>query len=87
MSYSVQLEGTAERDLAHVSRDVLRRIDAKLTSLAKNPRPHGAAKLQGREGVGWRVRVGDYRVLYTIDDASRVVSVYRVRARGNAYRF
>jgi len=43
-------------------------------------------KLRGREGEGWRVRVGDYRILYTVDEADRVVSVYRIAYRARAYR-
>jgi mRNA interferase RelE/StbE len=86
VSYSVRLESTAQKDLQHLSRDVLKRIDAKLSMLTDDPRPHGAAKLEGRSGQGWRIRVGDYRILYTVDDAQRVVSVYRIRPRGSAYR-
>lgn len=86
MSYSVRLESRAERDLQHIPSDVLRRIDARLMALGRDPRPRGVAKLQGREGLGWRVRVGDYRILYTIDDDAMVVSVYRVRSRGEAYK-
>jgi len=66
--------------------DVLRRVDAKLQSLAREPRPRGVAKFQGSEGEGFRVRVGNYRILYTIDDGTRTVSVYRVRPRPTAYR-
>ncbi|MDO8684399.1 MAG: type II toxin-antitoxin system RelE/ParE family toxin [Armatimonadota bacterium] len=86
MSYKVLLESTAERDIQHLARDILKRIDSKLEALARDPRPHGVTKLQGREGTGWRVRVGDYRILYTIDDDSKTVYVYRIRSRGNAYR-
>jgi mRNA interferase RelE/StbE len=80
------LESSAERDLKRLPEDVLRRIDAKLLSLAHNPRPRGARKLEGREGEGWRVRIGDYRILYTIDDTARLISVYRIRPRATAYR-
>jgi mRNA interferase RelE/StbE len=86
VSYKLRLESAAEHDLEHISRDMLRRIDSKLTTLARNPRPRGAIKLQGRECIGWRVRIGDYRILYTIDDDSKIVSVYRIRPRGSAYR-
>ena len=71
MSYALRLERAAERDLDRVPTDVLRRIDAKLMGLKRNPRPHGAIKLEGRQGQGWRVRVGDYRILYTIDDEAK----------------
>ncbi|MCX6377434.1 MAG: type II toxin-antitoxin system RelE/ParE family toxin, partial [Armatimonadetes bacterium] len=66
--------------------DVLRRVDAKLMGLSRNPRQRGAAKLRGRQGEGWRVRIGEYRILYTIDDESRTVTVYRVSPRGSAYK-
>jgi mRNA interferase RelE/StbE len=65
---------------------MLQRIDAKLRALAENSRPRGACKLEGRDGEGWRVRVDDYRILYTIDDEQRIVSVYRIRPRPKAYR-
>jgi mRNA interferase RelE/StbE len=84
--YTVRLESSAEHDLRHLPKDVLKRVDAKLAALVRQPRPRGAVKLQAREDDGWRVRVGDYRVLYTVDDAAGVVSVYHIRPRGSAYR-
>ena len=86
MSYTVRLESSAERELKRLPMDVLRRVDAVLLSLAHNPRPRGVVKLTGREGEGWRVRVGGYRVLYAIDDKLHIVSVYRIRPRSTAYR-
>lgn len=86
MTYLVRLESAAEHDLRRISRDAMRRIDTRLTGLGRNPRPRGVVKLQGREGAGWRLRVGEYRILYTIDDDARLVTVYRIRPRGSAYR-
>ncbi len=86
MSYVVRLEGRAERELRRLPGHVLRAVDAKLLALAHDPRPPGVLKMHGREGEGWRVRVGEYRILFTIDDAAGVVSVYRIRPRGSAYR-
>ena len=86
MSYTIRLEGRAERQLKALPDVVLRRVDAKLRALAVVPRPKGVKKLQGREGEGWRVRVGDYRILYTIDDGERLVSVYRIDLRARVYR-
>ena len=86
MSYTIRLEGRAERQLKALPDAVLRRVDAKLRALAMTPRPKGVKKLQGREGEGWRVRVGDYRILYTIDDGERLVSVYRIDLRARVYR-
>ena len=86
MTYQVQFDSKAEHDLERLSTDVLRRVDASIVALASDPRPRGARKLQGRESPGWRVRVGEYRILYMIDDERQVVSVYRIKPRGSAYR-
>ena len=86
MSYLVRVERRAERDLRRLPPDALRAVDAKLVALAQNPRPPGTLKLHGREAEGWRVRVGEYRILFTVDHDAKVVSVYRIRPRGSAYR-
>ncbi|MCI0339833.1 MAG: type II toxin-antitoxin system RelE/ParE family toxin [Planctomycetales bacterium] len=66
--------------------DVRLRVGKKIEALAEEARPPGTKKLQGEEGPVWRVRVGDYRVLYRIDDATRIVTVTRVRHRRDVYR-
>ena len=86
MSYLVRLERRAERELRRLPREVLRAVDAKLVALSRNPRPPGTVKLRGRDTEGWRLRVGEYRIHFTVDDPARVVSVYRIRSRGAAYR-
>jgi mRNA interferase RelE/StbE len=58
---------------------------ARIEQLASNQRPSGARKLEGEQHL-WRIRVGDYRVVYSIDDGQRVVDVVRVRHRREAYR-
>jgi len=60
------------------------RIDRKILSLAVNPRPAGCKKLKGYRDQ-WRVRVGDWRVIYIIDDAAKVVSVMRIAHRRKVY--
>jgi mRNA interferase RelE/StbE len=85
VAYRVELTPAAQRDLRSLDRPVLRRIDAKIRSLAEEPRPHGVEKLAGDSEV-YRVRVGDYRILYQIDDAVLVVLVVRVRHRREVYR-
>jgi mRNA interferase RelE/StbE len=61
------------------------RINNAIAQLAENPRPTGCKKLSDREG--YRIRVGDYRILYHIDDAAKLVIIFRVAARGDVYRF
>ena len=57
----------------------------RIEALSTNPRPRGCLKLQGAEAL-WRIRVGDYRVIYSINDEERIVDISIVRHRGDAYR-
>ncbi len=85
MAFRVRLTPAAVRDLRALDRPVLRRIDAKLLALADDPRPGGVEKLTGDVDI-LRVRVGDYRILYTIEDAVLLILVVRVRHRREVYR-
>ncbi len=62
-----------------------RRIISRVEALTADPRPHGCAKLQGAADL-WRIRIGDYRVVYAIDDNARLVDIRVVRHRSDAYR-
>lgn len=53
-------------------------------ALAKNPKPHASKKLTDKEG--YHIRVGNYRILYTIDDKAKVVVIYRIKIRGEVYK-
>lgn len=86
VTYTVYVESRAGRELQRLPRSVVRRIDAVLRRLADDPRPHGVVKLAGRTGAGWRVRVGEHRILYRIDDERHRVEVYRIKHRREAYR-
>ncbi len=83
MPYQVCLYPKAERDLSKLSRDMLRRISATIDSLAVNQRPHGCKKLKNQ--TGFRVRVGDYRILYEIDDKLHCVYVFGIPHRSESY--
>jgi mRNA interferase RelE/StbE len=83
--YSVLLERAAEKELSRLSAQVHDRIIAAIQGLANDPRPPGCRKLVGR-AHDWRIRVGDYRVIYEIADTVRVVRVHRVRHRREVYR-
>ena len=71
--------------MQRLSDDVHDRVAEAISQLATTPRPHGSKKLKGTTN-SWRVRVGDYRVLYDIADAVRIVRVYRVRHRKDVYK-
>jgi mRNA interferase RelE/StbE len=85
MNYSVQFRPGLERDLKRLPRQMLGRVDAVLVGLAENPRPGGCVKLTGATRL-WRVRVGDWRIVYEIDDSRRIVDVHFVAHRREAYR-
>lgn len=82
--YQILLERSAERDLKRLSADVHDRVIEAIKELAGNPRPPGCRKLVGSRN-DWRIRVGDYRVIYEIADAIRIVRVNRVRHRREIY--
>ena len=82
--YRVLLESRAEKDLDKLESTVRERVIRRLFLLRQNPRPPGAKKLEG-VGFAWRIRIGDWRVIYEINDRRREVQVYRVRHRSDAY--
>jgi mRNA interferase RelE/StbE len=85
VAYRLQDTAAARRDLQALPREILRRIEARIQALAEHPRPRGVERVRGTQG-GLRVRVGDYRILYTVDDAQQVVTIGRVRHRRDVYR-
>ena len=85
MSYHVEIAPAAQRDVKHLPSEVIRKVDATILELEQNPRPHGCTKLEGSEDE-YRVRVGDYRILYVIDDKAKLVTIAHVRHRRDAYR-
>ncbi len=84
MAYTVRLKPRAERDLDRLPLDVARRIWRRLIALEDEPRPLGISKLEGSDA--YRIRIGDYRVVYLISDSDRLVEVVRVAHRREVYR-
>lgn len=82
--YDVRISATASKELAALSKDLQRRIAARLRALATNPRPRDATALTGSDQL--RLRIGDYRVIYGIRDQALVVLVIRVAHRRDAYK-
>jgi mRNA interferase RelE/StbE len=83
--YEVQLERAAERNLRRLSSENFTRMIAYMKALGENPRPPGCRKITGSRN-DWRIRVGDYRIIYEIDDNAMVIRVLRIRHRRDAYR-
>lgn len=87
MPYAIEVTPSARRDLCALDPQVARRVDARIRKLAEQPRPPKVEKLKGLDGGDlYRVRVGDYRILYAIEDRRLVIAVVRVRHRGEVYR-
>jgi mRNA interferase RelE/StbE len=82
--YSVELKSSARKELERLPANLVQRIFPKLEALASDPRPAGCKKLKGGQH-DWRIRVGDYRVVYAIDDEKLLVSVTRIRHRSDVY--
>jgi mRNA interferase RelE/StbE len=83
--YAVTLSRSARRELEKLPRQLVEWLFPKIESLTAQPRPGGCKKLKGGQNL-WRIRVGDYRVIYPWDDAGRTVDIVAVRHRSEAYR-
>jgi mRNA interferase RelE/StbE len=84
-SYRVVLTSSAQKELRRLSAQLNARIVPRLEDLADNPRPPGCKKLKGGTKE-WRIRVGGYRVVYTIDDVKSLVEVTRIHHRSEIYQ-
>ena len=82
--YKVRIRRQAVKDIKGLPDKYPRLISEQIDHLVENPRPSGAKKLTNQPG--YRLRVGVYRILYRIDDASQVVTIDRVKHRREAYR-
>ena len=82
--YSLTIKPSAARELESIPKRILGQVAARIQGLADNPRPHGVEKLSGEQR--YRIRQGDYRVVYAIDDKLAVVDVVKVGHRREVYR-
>jgi len=82
--YEVRLARSARKELEALPDAGLARVARALDALPSDPRPRGCKKLRGASDL-WRVRVGDYRIIYHLDDGVRLVEVRAIRDRKDAY--
>jgi mRNA interferase RelE/StbE len=83
--YEVIVERSAEKDLKRIAAEVRPKLAAAIRPLAEDPRPPGCRKLVGSDN-DWRIRVGNYRVIYEIADEIRIVRITKIRHRKDSYR-
>jgi mRNA interferase RelE/StbE len=84
-SYRVELTRSAERDLRRIDKSQVPTIYRRLEGLSEDPRPHGVKKLSGADRT-YRIRIGDYRIVYEIEEDILLVLVIRVAHRKDVYR-
>ena len=84
MSYDLSINRRAQKQINRLPAEIRQRVRRSVLDLAQNPRPAGTRRLQGR--AGWRIRIGDYRAIYEIDDERRVIEVLNVAHRRESYR-
>ena len=82
--YSITFARSARKELESLNAHLVQRIFPKIEALAKEPRPKGCRKLRGEKHL-WRIRVGEYRVIYSIYDDKKIIDVIAVRHRSAAY--
>jgi mRNA interferase RelE/StbE len=84
VEYRVEVVPSAQKDLDNLEERFFEQIKDKINSLKSNSRPHGCLKLTAEEG--YRIRSGDYRILYRIDDKNKMIYIYRIKHRKESYR-
>lgn len=82
--YKVVVSKTASKELSDLPTHVINRIVPSIKKLADDPHPPGCKKLKGQQDI-WRIRICDYRVIYTIDDVVRIVDIRSVGHRKDIY--
>ena len=86
MTYRILIDPRAAKQLESLPKSLVPRIDRALLALREKPRPVGVKRLRGKLREGWRIRVGDYRVLCRIDDVARDVRIFDIGHRRDIYR-
>ncbi len=82
--YRIQIKKSALRELSQIPQPYNKKIVVAIDELANNPRPLNYKKLKGSEA--YRIRVADYRIVYTIEDFIQLIEIQRVRHRKDVYR-
>jgi mRNA interferase RelE/StbE len=83
-NFSLAVTHSAQKELDALDERLFARIDRKILALADDPRPAGSKKLKGYKD-SWRIRIGDWRVVYIVDDPARLVTVTRIAHRREVY--
>ena len=83
--YRIVIKKSAARELESLPSRILSSVTKAILNLSFQPRPAGCKKLKGQSGYLWRIRIGDYRVIYSIDDVVKIIDVQKVGHRKDIY--
>lgn len=84
--YKVVISRSAEKELDNFSKNILVRVLKAIRKLEINPRPAGCKKLKGSDETLWRIRTGDYRIIYSVDDEILIIDVRKIGHRKDIYQ-
>ena len=84
--YTISINQSALKELQRLQKPAVKKIEKAITELAKNPRPAGVKKLKGNTEDLYRIRSGDYRVVYSIEDEIKVIDIRKIGHRKDIYR-
>jgi len=82
--YKIELKKSAEKEYLNLEKNIKERVKVAIQNLSKDPKPSGFKKLQNRDG--YRIRVGDYRIVYTIDESINLIEIFKIAHRKDVYR-
>jgi len=85
VSFKIEPKGSTEHDLKKIDKQYILRIIEAIESLAENPFPVQSKKLKGSES-SYRLRIGDYRVIYRVDHVNKAIVIYHIRHRKDVYK-
>ena len=83
--YQITIKKTASKELEKLPKKIILSITTSIYTLANNPRPTGCKKLKGAKDYLWRIRVGDYRVIYSIEEEVKIIDIKKVGHRKDIY--
>jgi mRNA interferase RelE/StbE len=84
--FNIIFDKSAEKDLENLPNNLIRRVLRVIEKLADDPKPIGVKKLKGSDEDLYRIRSGDYRIVYAINDSVKIVNIRRIRHRKEVYR-
>jgi mRNA interferase RelE/StbE len=86
MSYLITVKPSAQKELSKFPKPAIKKVSIAIDELKENPRPSGVKKLKSTDENLYRIRVGDYRILYTIEDTIQIVDITKVGYRKDIYK-